>query len=84
MGIGRDIISPMLWRACPAHAPVTAVCSLELRDAVPENTLHRALWCPAHPALWSLPLLWLNFLHRHSCRPPPITTNLKALRIRGP
>lgn len=36
VGVGRDI-SPVPWRVCPAPAPLTAICSLELRDEVPED-----------------------------------------------
>jgi hypothetical protein len=43
--------------------------------------LHRALWCPAHPALWSLPRLWLNLLTTQAQLQTPPPTNLKALRI---
>lgn len=36
VGIGRDI-SPVPWTVCPAPAPLTAICSLELRDEVAED-----------------------------------------------
>lgn len=78
-------MSPVPWRACP---PPTAMCSLEFSAEVAEGSgrdaLLEVLQSSAHPSLWSLSLLWLNFLPRHSCRLPALTTNLKALRILGP